>query len=93
LEKVLQEYKIDIIALKEIQWIGQGVLEKRNCNVYFCGQTSKHEYECGRTVNSKLRHSVIDFELIDHRFYTLRVKGRFNSLSLVCAHAPTKEKN
>jgi transposase len=29
LEKVLQDYKVNITALQEIHWIGQGVLEKR----------------------------------------------------------------
>jgi hypothetical protein len=34
LEKVLQDYKVDIIV-QEIRWIGQGVFEKRNCSVYY----------------------------------------------------------
>jgi hypothetical protein len=38
-------------------------------------------------------HLVIDFIPIDHRICTLRVKGRFNNLSLIRAHAPTEEKN
>jgi hypothetical protein len=45
IEKVLQDYKVDIIGLQEIHWIGQGVLEKRNCNVYYCCQKSKHELD------------------------------------------------
>jgi exonuclease III len=92
LEKVLQDYKIDIIALEEIRWIGQGV-EQWNCSVYYCGQRSKHEYGCGFIVNSKMKHSIIDFKLINHELCTLRVKGRFNNLSLICVHSPTKEKN
>jgi exonuclease III len=51
LEKVLQNYKMDIIALQEILWIGQCVLEKRNCSVCYCCQKSKHEFGCGFIVN------------------------------------------
>jgi hypothetical protein len=54
LEKVLQDYKVDIIALREIRWLGQGVLEKRNCrncSVYYCCQKSKHEFGCGFIIN------------------------------------------
>jgi exonuclease III len=92
LEKVLQDYKVDIIALQEIRWTGQGVLEERNCSVYYCCQKSKHEFGCGCMVNSKIKHSVIDFKPINHRLCTLRVRGRFNNLSLICAHASTGEK-
>jgi hypothetical protein len=34
----------------------------------------------------------MDFTQIDQRICILRVRGRFNNLSLICAHAPT-EKN
>jgi exonuclease III len=44
LEKVLQDYKVDIIGLQEIHWIGLDVLEKRNRSVYYCCQKSKHKF-------------------------------------------------
>jgi hypothetical protein len=31
--KVLQEYKVHIIALQEICWIGQGIVERRDSNI------------------------------------------------------------
>jgi hypothetical protein len=73
LEKVLQDYKVDITAVQETRWIGQGVLEKRNCSVYYCCQKSKCEFGCGSLVNSKIKHSVLDFKPINHRLCTLRV--------------------
>jgi exonuclease III len=93
LENVLQDYKVDIIVLQENRWIGQGVLEKRNFSVYCCCRKCKHEFGCGFMVISKIKHSVIDFKPINHRLCTLRARGRFDSLSLICAHAPTEGKN
>jgi hypothetical protein len=61
--------------------------------MYYCCQKSKHEFGCGFAVNSKIKHSVIDFKPITHRLCTLRVRKRFNNLSLTCAHAPTEERN
>jgi hypothetical protein len=34
LDKVLQEYKIYITALQEIRWTGQGIVERRDNNIY-----------------------------------------------------------
>ena len=33
LEKVLQEYIVDITALQEIRWVGQDILERRGSNI------------------------------------------------------------
>jgi hypothetical protein len=35
----------------------------------------------------------MDFTPTDHRICTLRVRGRFNNMNLICAHAPREEKN
>jgi hypothetical protein len=32
-EKMLQDCKVGITVLWEIHWIGQGVLEKKNCSL------------------------------------------------------------
>jgi hypothetical protein len=63
LEKMLQNFKVHTVALQEIRWTGQSVLEKTNCGVYLCCQKSKHEFGCG--FNSAIKHSVIDFKITD----------------------------
>jgi exonuclease III len=93
LDKVLQEYEVDTTALQEICWIGQGIVERRDSSIYYSCQKSKRECVCGFIVNKKAKHLVIDFIPIDHRICNLRVKRRFNNLSLICAHATTEEKN
>jgi hypothetical protein len=35
LDKVLQEYRMDITAIQEIRWSGQEILERRHCNEYY----------------------------------------------------------
>jgi exonuclease III len=92
LDKVLQEYRMDITALQEIHWLGQGILERRDCNVYYSCQKNKHEFGCGFIVNKKGKHLVMDFTPIDHRTCILRVRGRFNNMSLICTHAPTERR-
>jgi hypothetical protein len=93
LDKVLQEYRVDITAVQEICWLGQGILERRDCNVYYSCQKNSHEFGCGFVVNKKIKHLVMDFTSIDYRICILRVRGRFNNMSLICACAPTEEKS
>jgi exonuclease III len=54
---------------------------------------SKHEFGCGFIFSKKVKHMVLDFIPSDHSICTLRIKGRFNNFSLVCAHALTEKKN
>jgi hypothetical protein len=42
LEKVLQEYKVDITILQENRWVGEGMLERRGSNIHNSCQKSKH---------------------------------------------------
>jgi hypothetical protein len=72
LDKVLQEYRMDITAIQEICWIGQGILERRDCNVYYSYQKSKHEFGCGFIVNKKVKHLVMDLTPEAHRICVLR---------------------
>jgi hypothetical protein len=46
-----------------------------------------------RKVNMGCGFTVIDFKPVNHRLCILRVRGRFNNLSLICAHEPTEERN
>jgi len=71
LDKVLQEYKVDITALQEIRWIGQGIVERRDSNIYCSCQKYKHEFGCVFMVSKKVKHLVTDFIPIDHRICTL----------------------
>jgi hypothetical protein len=95
LDKVLQEYRMDITAIQETCWIGQGILERRDCNVYYSCQKSKCEFSCGFVVNRKVKHLVMDFTPIDHRICIHRVRGRVNNTSLIfhtsCVVAKIKE--
>lgn len=93
LEIQVQNYKIDIIALQEIRWMGQGILERRNSSLYYSCDKRKHEFGCGFIVNAGIRHLVMDFKPINDRICILRVRGRFNNITLISTHAPTEEKS
>jgi hypothetical protein len=54
---------------------------------------SPREYGTGFLVFGKARNAVIDFNPIDERLCTLRIRGKFFNYTLINAYAPTEEKD
>lgn len=65
LEEVLQDYKLDLIAVQEIRWIGQIFFGEEELQ-YYCSQKSKYDFGCRFVVNSITEDSVTDFKPINH---------------------------
>lgn len=65
---------------------------ERNCNIYYSGHRSRHEFGTEFIVNNRIKHSILDFKAIDHRICQIRFKGRFFNISIICAQASTEEK-
>jgi exonuclease III len=88
----VQQYSIDIAAIQEIRWKGTGFMDTGNFAMYYSGNIGN---TCGTgcLVRKKYKHVVIDFEPINERLCILRVGGKFNNTTMMCAHAPTEEKD
>jgi hypothetical protein len=72
MEKVLQEYKVDITTLQETRWVGEGILERWSSNIHQSCQKSKHEFGCGFIVSKEVKHLGTDFTAVQHRICTLK---------------------
>lgn len=90
LTEELEKYRAHITAIQEIRWIGEGILRKRNCDVYYSCHDRKHIFGIGFMVDRKIRHMV--FAPVDERMCYLRVKGRFFNLSIINVHTLTENK-
>jgi sorting nexin-29 len=89
----LSNLKADITAIQEMRWNGKGCMKKRNCDIYYSCHTDRREFGCGFVVGARLRHRVSQFTPVNERLATIRVAARFFNISLICAHAPTEEKD
>jgi exonuclease III len=89
---IIQEYKIDILAIQEVRWLGQNILEKKEGTIYYSYHNQTHQFGTGFMVNKNMKHLVIDFQPIDMRLCKFRLRGRFHNYSVFSAHAPTEEK-
>jgi len=93
LENVVSKYNADITALQEVRWTGQGCCKQRSCDVYYSGHATRHEFGCGFAVGKRLRHLVSRFTAVDERLAAIRIKAKYFYISLICAHAPTEDKD
>jgi hypothetical protein len=88
---MVHEYNINIIAIQEIRWMGQSILEKKEGNIYYSCHNKLHQFGTGFIVSKKSKHLVIDFQPVNWRLCNLRMKGRFHNYSIICIHVPTVE--
>ena len=82
-------YRIDVVAIQEVRWIGTGVLEKKDCNIYYSCHQRLHMYGTGFVVRKRLKDQVIDFKPFGPRICYIRIKGKFFNYSVFSIYAPT----
>jgi exonuclease III len=90
--ETVDSYRIDILALQEMRWVGQGTLEKRSHIVFYSCNNREHSDGVGFVVSKRLKCLVIDFEAVNSRICCIRIKGKFFNYSFINAHAPTEDK-
>ncbi|KAJ9589104.1 hypothetical protein L9F63_017608 [Diploptera punctata] len=95
--KVLLEqldlYKLDLLALQEVRWIGNGILEKKSHTIFYSCHKKGHAFGTGFVLHKRIKHLIMDFKAKSPRSCILRIKGCFFNYSFICVHAPTNEKN
>ena len=88
----IDKCKTGIIAIQEIRWIGQGILEKKDHTIFYSCDRKQHMMGVGFVVKKIFKHLVMDFKAISTRICTLRIKGKFFNYTIINVHAPLKRK-
>ena len=89
----LDSYKMDITAIQEIRWTGEGIIEKKNRTIFYSCDRKHHMFGTGFIVKWRIKHLVTDFKAKTPRICKIHVRGLFFNYSLICVHAPTEEKD
>jgi len=89
----LDSYKMDIPAIKEIIWTGEGIIDKKNHTIFYSCVRKHQMFGTGFIVNKQIKHLVTDFKAKTPRVCKIHVRGLFINYSLICVHAPTEEKD
>jgi endonuclease/exonuclease/phosphatase family metal-dependent hydrolase len=91
--KEVVKYKLDVVALQEIRWQGQGQIDKQEYSLFYSGPKRRTGlYGTGFIVPRRTRKSILEFEAVNERICKLRIRGKFRNISITSAHAPTEER-
>ncbi|XP_055385015.1 uncharacterized protein LOC129614453 [Condylostylus longicornis] len=85
------KYGIDILALQEVRWQGNGTIKKSQYTFHYSGHTRRTGlYGTGFIVNNRIQKCILGFTPINERMSCIRIKGKFNNISIISAYAPTE---
>jgi hypothetical protein len=93
LKQEVEKVPMDLVALQEIRWLGNGTLEKKNCVIFYSCNPGTHVLGVGFYVNSRLLPNILRIVLVNDRLCWIRVHGKFRNYSIINAHAPTEDKD
>ena len=88
----ISKTQLEILAALEIRQSGTGLIKKQNYSVYYSGHSSKTgQAGTGFILLKKMQNYVIGFEPYNEQLCKLRLKAKYNSVTLINVYAPTED--
>ncbi|PSN31824.1 Craniofacial development protein 2 [Blattella germanica] len=92
LKEQIKNTTIDIVAVQETRWTDVGMIKKKDFTFYYGGpKTRTGQAGTGFLIKQKMVKHVIAFNTINERISKLRIRGKFNNITLINVYAPTEE--
>jgi exonuclease III len=93
LAEELAKTRLEVVAIQEIRWSGKGVIKKKDFSLYYSGTKEQlGQAGTGFILKGRITNNVIGFEAINERLCRIRIKGKYNNVTLVNMYAPTEDK-
>jgi exonuclease III len=82
LNNELTKYKIGIMVIQEVKWIGSDILDSGEYRVFY-SRNENNTFGTGFVVHRDYKGSVLGFQPINERICTLRVKAHFFNICFI----------
>jgi len=93
LAEELAETQLEIVAIQETRWSGIGLIKKKYFSLYYSGtKDQRGQAGTGFILLWRIVNNVIGFEAINERLCKIRIKSKYNNLTLINMYAPTEDK-
>ncbi|XP_046399915.1 craniofacial development protein 2-like [Ischnura elegans] len=88
----LDSYQLDLVGLQETRWPFNGKLNSSSHTLFYSGCDDGNHYAgVGIAVRKTFMESVMTFEPVNERLCYIRLKGKFQNISVICFYAPTED--
>ena len=84
--------RLEIVATQETRWSGNGLIKISNYSLYYRGSNKTGQAGTGFIVTKITFKCILGFETYDERLCKLRIKGKYNNITLINVYAPTEDK-
>jgi hypothetical protein len=91
LKKELKKYRVATAAVQEVTWCGNGIFDSGDFAICYSGNKKQIQFGTGFAIHKKYKSLIMDFNPVNERRCSLRMKGKFFNTTLICAHAPTEK--
>jgi exonuclease III len=72
----LYKTQMKIVALQELRWAGNGVISKKDFQLFYSGAKKSGQAGTGFYVKKEIAKHIIGFEAASERICKLRIKGK-----------------
>ena len=93
LAEELAKTQLEIVAIQETRWPGTRHIKKNDFSIYYSG--TRDQIGQARTrfiLLGRIQENVIGLEAMNERFCKIRLKSKYNNLTLIKIYAPTEDK-
>ena len=91
--KQMKEYKIEILALQETRWKGEGQIDRNNYTLLYGGEDKQGKRGTGFMISKTFKERILEYRRINGRISLLRLKNKPANLTLINTYAPTEDRN
>ena len=86
--------KNEITAIQETRWPGNGNINKNGLIFFYSGPENRTgQAGTGFICKKEIQRHIIDFTPYNERLCSLRLKGKYNKITIINTYAPTEEKD